>query len=536
MKFLPLARLLTVLLLSTGWGASAHAAKVDWSSQVGSPIFADTTDVAAIEIGGFLAGFVPSEDNASEWAAHWVAVGTTQLNPTFRFFSGAVKTDSDLPAELAGTQGFIWLRQSAENTGLLISKADWVWPNGGGLLAAPIPWVADETASVIGALTASADEDANELGGENNDEDSPTTEADGGEIGGNIGGSDNNSEAVEEAEGDTANGVPGSSEHGRNDDTDTPQRDFSGLMIEPDSGRVLGEVKRLTMSRGKAFTARGRIGSESVFFRGSIDGDNLTATSQQPGFTLNGSFNAEGGHIGLEMRNADGNLVAQIDAAPAGAFGSIQRSTLLLLSGDTGDKPGANGFGTLTVSPQGSARLNGVLADGTRFAWTGAASDDHLAFYEPLADSERSISGALRLRNLDGISDFDGQLSQADGGTDDSLRIQGLGSSYSPDAGPAVLARMFGGANAAELVIDDTSFPIEWNADGLGFTGEGIAASFEPSSGVFSGTVGGGATFEGVLFEDQNAGGGQIRGLSGFSPISLRPSSAAPAASENKAE
>ena len=287
------------------------------------------------------------------------------------------------------------------------------------------------------------------------------------------------------------------------------------------------------MFRGNAFTVRGRIGTESVFFRGSTDGDDMSATSQRSGLTLNGSLDSEGGHINLEMRDAEGTVLARVDAAPAGAFGSIQRSTLLLLSGTTDENPEANGFGTLTVNPRGSARISGVLADGTRFAWTGVANDEELSFYQPFADSGKSISGALRLRNLEGISDFDGQLNQVDGEDDASVRIQGIGSSYTADAGPAVLARIFGDATSGELVIGETSFAIEWSADGLGFQGEGIEGTFQPENGLFSGTVGGSANFEGILFEDQNSGGGQIRGLSGFSPISLRPRS--PSASADSA-
>jgi hypothetical protein len=139
-----------VLPLLVGLPASGQT--LDW----GSPVFTDIVDsqgnpidsMFVIEIGAFVDGFTPDEDNVDEWLANWRIFDRATYNPTLMYFTSVASMNDDGSSTSAhstsgfsfeGLDAFLWIRKGddpVEGTEWLLTRSvssdpakNWEFPN-----------------------------------------------------------------------------------------------------------------------------------------------------------------------------------------------------------------------------------------------------------------------------------------------------------------------------------------------------------------------------------------------------------------------
>jgi hypothetical protein len=109
------------------------------------------------ELGVFSNGFVPTRQNVGQWAARWVAAGSTAYHPATRRFSSLLEVaDNDGPFA-TGTPAWIFgCRTTPTGTDMiLLRNTGWSWPAADPLNPIPLEWnVATANEIVLGNVNA----------------------------------------------------------------------------------------------------------------------------------------------------------------------------------------------------------------------------------------------------------------------------------------------------------------------------------------------------------------------------------------------
>ena len=168
--------------------------------------------------------------------------------------------------------------------------------------------------------------------------------------------------------------------------------------------------------------------------------------------------------------------------------------------GDT--QPGGDGFATVVIAADGSVKFSGILGDGNTFSLTSYLSGDgEIPIYFPIlrAGVARGLlAGTLVMRDLPGVSDFDGLLDftrSADSGAKTypagfSVKVWALGNKYTaPSVGIRALPQLSGTNQNAQLSLRSPTFVDELTRWAMDWRADNTFAHYGP--GLFSGSGGG---------------------------------------------
>lgn len=154
----------TLILLGILFGIQkASGAQVNW----GTTRFADnytselkplgSENAFTFEIGSFAEGFVPTADNADQWAANWTTAGQSEYSTNFQFAAGSAPLSQEITA---GSRGYIWgydQRDGELGEWILITDPTWIWQSGDAT-STPQDWTAGSASeAVVGKLGSSQD-------------------------------------------------------------------------------------------------------------------------------------------------------------------------------------------------------------------------------------------------------------------------------------------------------------------------------------------------------------------------------------------
>jgi hypothetical protein len=201
--------------------------------------------------------------------------------------------------------------------------------------------------------------------------------------------------------------------------------------------------------------------------------------------------------------------------------------------------PAGDGYGTLIVGTDGTARFAGVLADNTKVSQSAPLSrDGQWPLWVPLNSGRGVLLGWMHFNS--GLeSDWNGDLTWVKppdplakyypGGF--MLDSSAVGSAYVASAGvpDRVLSFtdgsiVFNGGNLAPGFTN--AFVIGANGKANGKSGSGLSFSFSPATGRFSGKVihpltGRSYSFGGVVLQKANGGYGFLLGTNQSSEVTL---------------
>jgi len=198
------------------------------------------------------------------------------------------------------------------------------------------------------------------------------------------------------------------------------------------------------------------------------------------------------------------------------------RYTMLLPSADSNAVGVGTGFGVVTITAQGAAKVTGRAGDGSVFAARAfVTADGQLPLYALMgARRNGSLHGKAQFRNLPNVSDFDGSVGlskagTAEAGTPPAQLFALVGSRYTPPT------RSRAGANTAgSLKLDVTTSSGSTLPLGSGtlsqsgsLTVSGASITFQSTTGTFAGKVmvsGAWQRVSGVVLQLSNTGGGLV--------------------------
>ena len=277
------------------------------------------------------------------------------------------------------------------------------------------------------------------------------------------------------------------------------------------------------LSLSGQFTAGG-------FFSNNIVRKGLPAVSAQLTLDL-----ANGGITGLFNDGTfNSELVAARTVTTAGA--TAGKYTLLLPGGTDGvSAPGGDGYGTIVVSSTGAISLAGVLADGSKAAQkANLLTTGNWPFYVALYGGKGSVFGWLNFSNgvIAGPVDWF-KLASAGGKlypTGFTIETNAIGSVYQFTNGVPVIniptgQVWFANGNLANSFTNQ--FALD-TASKFTSTNATLKIAVTTSTGLVKGTVtnpgtGKAISFNGVVLQNQNYGGGFFTGTNQTGRVFLGP-------------
>lgn len=301
-----------------------------------------------------------------------------------------------------------------------------------------------------------------------------------------------------------------------------------------------------------AFTGKLVLGGKTFTFKGTFADDGTTApiviTRKAPlaNLTLNLTLDVTGGTNRVTGNIEDGAFTSQVamdraafDAkspVPGGVAGAY---TVLFNPTSAGAGiPQGHGFGVAKVSASGVVTITASLADGSKLAGSGGVNSAHIwPLYHSLYKGGGFLAGAVTFASDPGTSDFAGTLDWQKPATTGALhpgafatQLDFIGSKYvAPPKGQRVLDFAAGADNARLLTLGTA--PLDELVT-LDAANKFIVPS-DPSklklkltapTGIFLGSyVNGGATLKigGVIFQEQNIGGGMVTGGTFTAPATI---------------
>lgn len=133
-------------------GGHSHAQTLDWGSPVGTEIRDSRGNLIDslffIEIGAFVDGFTPDEDNVDLWLSNWRVFDQAIYNPSLMYFTSVASMNDDGTSadpqassgfSFEGLDAFLWIRKGddpVEGSEWLLTRSvssdpakNWVFPN-----------------------------------------------------------------------------------------------------------------------------------------------------------------------------------------------------------------------------------------------------------------------------------------------------------------------------------------------------------------------------------------------------------------------
>jgi len=311
-------------------------------------------------------------------------------------------------------------------------------------------------------------------------------------------------------------------------DTNGPAHQSSGFFTATvtSSGSFSAKV---TLAGGKALPLSGQFSAGGVFSN-NIVRKGLSPISVQLNIDLAGN--------GITGVFSDGTFISELIAnkVVTSAGGTAGKYTLLIPGGVDGvAQPGGDSYGTIVVSSTGAITLKGVLADGSKIAQkANLLSTGQWAFYVPLYSGKGSILSWLTFSNsvIDGNVDWfkpsgsGGKLYTA-GFTNVT---EAAGSSYVFTSGTPVLNFSSGilavsNGNLSNSFIEGFDLSA---ANKVTSTNATVKMTITTSTGLFKGSVadpvsGKTVSFNGVVLQQQNSGGGFFTGTTQTGRVHIGP-------------
>jgi len=311
---------------------------------------------------------------------------------------------------------------------------------------------------------------------------------------------------------------------------------YSGFLTSGDGSRVLGYFKSIKVSKTGKLSAKMYFGGVAYSLKGLFDLNGRYATVVTP---RNGNpaivnlqlVRTPAGGYKVEGTVTVGNQTANVEAVRSGSTGSRAGIYTILILGDEDETavPQGHGYALMTVTSVGTAKVKGLLGDGTK--WTAKCyitPDGEMPLYAALYRKAGSLGGLVRFRNVSGVSDCDGEVHwfkpagtgylPYSSGFD--LQRDLIGSRYQntgsrlissiPNTVPNVEAYVGAGAGIASSSRD-----LEWTTTNKIFYAgaEKVKVSVKTKSGQIKGYITDDGTkwkVAGVVFQKQDIGGGLV--------------------------
>ena len=306
---------------------------------------------------------------------------------------------------------------------------------------------------------------------------------------------------------------------------------YSSLRISASRSTGLGSLSGSVMVGGKRVTLRGTMAADGTLTVSRITAgyiaDVRIAETAANGPQLVGTITevAPGKEFTLAATRH------HYHARNLPADHAAGRYTMVLPANDDlgADYPGGDGYATVTIASNGRVRSSYRLGDGTRTSSASFLSaDNQWPIFKSLygRTGDGFLAGTLTLRDIAGISDFDGELdwrrpvqskaAQFENGF--QIRVIAIGSLYTP---PAPGARMLAGFAAAE---DNAEFILQragldlteittWDERNRVTKTPMLSVTPNPRTGLVTGRYSNEASkvrFGGVVFQKQDLGAGMF--------------------------
>ncbi len=295
-----------------------------------------------------------------------------------------------------------------------------------------------------------------------------------------------------------------------------------------------------TLASAGSFSAKMILGGQSLslsgqFSAGGVFSNNIVRKGLSP---ISAQLNLDLAGGGITGVFSDGTFISELTASrtAASAGASAGKYTLLIPGGDDGvAQPGGDSYGTITVSSTGGISLSGVLADGSKVSQkVNLVTGGQWPFYVSLYSGKGSIFGWLTFNDgvIDGTVDW--FKTSAAGGKiyphGFTNGTEAAGSSFVFTSGVPVLDFSTGqlwlaNGNLAnsftnQIALDSASKVTSTNAT--------LKVTITTSTGAVKGTVANPAggkpiSFNGVILQKQNSGGGFFTGTTQTGRVFLGP-------------
>jgi len=192
---------------------------------------------------------------------------------------------------------------------------------------------------------------------------------------------------------------------------------FSGFLTD-DNGEAVGYFSSIKISKTGALSAKLIVGGESYSIKGQLDenGEYTSEDLAKAGLgkaILRVRNTASGGRKILGSVEID-NITASISAVQAGPTTQQAGNYTVLLPNKENElgTPQGQGYGFMNVKTTGTAKIKGLLGDGSK--WTAKCNvtpDGEMPMFANLYLKKGSLAGLIRFRNVLGVSDCDGRVS-----------------------------------------------------------------------------------------------------------------------------
>ncbi len=338
--------------------------------------------------------------------------------------------------------------------------------------------------------------------------------------------------------------------------SDTTSQDFTsfagtytGLALNDPPTHQTSGIISIALTPTGSLTASGKFGGAPYSLRGSLDNNSKFtgqagkgATAPIISMTLDTDLGANAITGTIVSGTNESSFIAErliySNSAPTPLAGQY---TLLFLTGTAGAsdrQPHGDGYGILTVAPNGTLSTSGKLADGTSFSEsTTLEGEDEWPFYISMDGGKSSAVGLITFQNDEDVSDLDGGVrwyrasrpARVPFAVGFTGTLSMIGSAYMPPAANEPVFDFGSSGEKAQLVLSegginpDLVLPFTFDSHGKAVFSD--SATSRPSMTVTlkNGLVGGSVrvpgdkattAFAGVLFPKQKAGSGYFIRLS----------------------
>jgi len=195
--------------------------------------------------------------------------------------------------------------------------------------------------------------------------------------------------------------------------------DYSGFLASENGRKILGRFEGIVLQEQRGFSARMIFGSNEYVLKGRFNKKGRYSKVITPEKGMEATVNlrlvkTESGNYKLEGTVQRGKKTATVVVVKSGEVGSLAgRYTLLIPSEESAPtKPQGHGYATMQVLSAGTAKLTGLLGDGSK--WTAecnVTSDGEMPLFSTLyLDGKGWVGGLVSFRDIEGVSDCDGTV------------------------------------------------------------------------------------------------------------------------------
>jgi hypothetical protein len=194
---------------------------------------------------------------------------------------------------------------------------------------------------------------------------------------------------------------------------------YSGFLISEDGMRTLGYFSSIKLKSSAKLSAKMYFGDTSYSIKGAFDGAGNFSSVVSPKKGYPASVNLRLVRTDKDAFKIVGDVTVNGVTAYASALkaGVTNRQagvyTLLILADpNQPSSPQGHGYGLMTVTNKGTAKVKGMLGDKTKWsAKLNVTPDGEMSLYSLLYKKKGNLAGLVRFRNVEGISDCDSVVS-----------------------------------------------------------------------------------------------------------------------------